>query len=148
MKEYGTVYDGCKKEDENSPLIQLPMSLGQLQELPPKAVSIVKTNNTGLRCCKGTGDKLRCRSRNDKNQCLPEGENYVRSQEACQALSSEGGGWRLCTAAELGAKGFSGNKNGVCCGTGCDYDERYVWTRQLPGDIHAFLCADMWVSED
>ena len=64
-----------------------------------------------VRCC--SADGAVCVSEAG-GACLPLQVPHAAAAEACAAL-----GLRLCTAAEL--------VSGMCCGTGCGYDERLIW---------------------
>lgn len=68
------------------------------------------TGVAAVRCC--SNDGRRCET--SGVGCL-DGQNHLVAEAACSAR-----GLRLCTEPEL--------DSGVCCGTGCGFDGRRVWT--------------------
>ena len=64
-----------------------------------------------VRCCTAAGQ---CDS-NPNGVCFPAAATHAEAAAACRAA-----GRRLCTLAELEARD--------CCGTGCQYDSKRLWT--------------------
>ena len=65
-----------------------------------------------VRCCSSAGT---CRSKDASNTCLPKAATFAKAQEACAS-----NGWFLCSAEQV--------DSGICCTTGCMYDNNRVWT--------------------
>ena len=132
------VSDGCKRNGESSESQWIKREFTQLAFVPPGATE--KTIAT--RCCKGRNRELKCTSKyDDDKSCLPEDVPWSQAAEACASLVQDGGGWRLCSEEELQhPEGATGDKLGPCCGTGCSFSNRYVWTRTAPGEGDTFTC--------
>ena len=55
--------------------------------------------------------------------CLPNAATFAEAEFACAAIEVQGGGWTLCSTEQL--------NSGICCGTGCLYDNNRVWTSDI-----------------
>jgi len=83
----------------------------------------VQSWQVAVRCCWNENNgNLRCDSEYDgTTDCYGYGKTWEQAEEICA-----NDGRRLCTIAEL----RSSNTNGGCCGSGCQYDNYFVWTSE------------------
>jgi hypothetical protein len=70
------------------------------------------TGQATVRCC--SMDGTQCDS-SLTGHCLPKSATFAEAEASCGKA-----GMKLCSKIEL--------ESGVCCGTGCDYDNELVWT--------------------
>lgn len=82
---------------------------------------IVYNYNIGLRCCFGSGNDFSCTS-SGPSGCYGVGLTRDEAEAACAA-----DGKRLCTIAELRTP----LDDGGCCGSGCSYDNHFVWSSEV-----------------
>lgn len=114
-------YDGCHKPTD--PPAEIALALPEDKNVstapvnPPGATS----RRIGVRCCRTTGSCLQCTSKNSDGKCLAGtgGSVGLTRRDAAKACRGMGDGWNLCTKAQI--------DTGKCCGTGCNYDNHYIW---------------------
>merc|ERR1711998_158536 len=110
-------FDGCKKSNENShEAVDLLVSAKATDKNTGHSGN---TNKLAVRCCKGTGDSLQCKTRESNKLSCTANVDYGQAVAKCGQLGAE---WTLCTVAQLETK--------KCCGTGCNFDQHYVWTKE------------------
>ena len=82
---------------------------------------VVASYSIATRCCAGSGASFSCSS-SGSSGCYGLSQTRDQAEALCQA-----DGRRLCTIAELRTPLSSGG----CCGSGCSYDNYFVWSSEV-----------------
>jgi len=135
---FGKIFDGCANGGGEVDLTVTADTV-QLDMIPGGATS----KEVVVQCCKGTtadectADEcdLKCAAWTDDEQCMAAGglTGFGSASGKCTGLTQDGGGWDLCTKAQLETK--------VCCGVSdkmeqaCDYDNHFTWIKDIATEI-------------
>ena len=108
---YSNTTDGCPSDDTTT--VHQPFLL-----------NTDGSHTAAVRCCQASTGICESDDIIDGNSpCLGTGKTYDQAVAACALGNVSGGGWTLCTMAQI-------NDN-WCCDTGCDYDGQRIWSADL-----------------
>jgi len=111
------VYDGCKKTGEDPSLTRLDAS--STTTGGDSALAGATSTSIAVRCCASSDADAAVTSEDASNTCYGDGKTWEEAYKICKD-----DGKTLCTKHQLETTDGSGRG----CGTGCNYDQHYVWT--------------------